>query len=111
MNRFIENHHNDRVISQEGARLLNECFGANIEIIQEEADVEMCEGIKGYGLIKKAEGIREGMCEGKREGIHEGKIQTLLELVIEGELSVETAARKAQMSVEEFQGLLAVNNN
>lgn len=102
--RFSEMYRDDRLISQEGARLLNECFDANIKIPQEKgAKADMCKGIEDYGLIKKAEGVREGM--------REGKLQILLDLVMGGDLSIEIAAQKAQMSTEEFCKLLVVNGN
>lgn len=110
--RFSEMYRDDRLISQEGARLLNECFDANIKIPQEKgAKADMCKGIEDYGLIKKAEGVREGMCEGMRKGMREGKLQILLDLVMGGDLSIEIAAQKAQMSTEEFCKLLVVNGN
>ena len=106
--RFSEMYRDDRLISQEGARLLNECFDANIEIPQKEGvKADMCKGIEDYGLIKKAEGVREGM----RKGMREGKLQILLDLVMGGDLSIEIAAQKAQMSTEEFCKLLVVNGN
>lgn len=46
------------------------------------------------------------MAESKLEGKLEGKLEQLLELVKEGLLKVADAARKANMSEEEFRSLL-----
>ena len=43
---------------------------------------------------------------GEQRGIEIGKLQTLLSLVEDKLLSVKDAAQRANMSVEEFQGLL-----
>lgn len=40
---------------------------------------------------------------GREEGIEEGKILTLIDLVQEGELSIERAAQRMGMTVEAFE--------
>ena len=45
----------------------------------------------------------KGREEGRTKGKAEGKLNTLIELAKEGLLSVEIAAQKANMTVEEFQ--------
>lgn len=114
---FSEMYRDDRLISQEGARLLNKCFDAKIKIPREKgAKVDMCKGIEEYGLLKKAEGVSEGMHKGMhkgmrkgmRKGIRVGKLQMLVDLVRSGDLGLETAATRAEMSTEEFQNLLVV---
>ena len=56
------------------------------------------------------EGRREGKKEGRREGIKEGRkegvINTLLILVKDGIISVEDAAKRANISVSMFQKYL-----
>ena len=56
------------------------------------------------------EGRREGKKEGRREGIKEGRkegvINTLLILVKDGIISVEDAAKRANLSVGTFQKYL-----
>ena len=56
------------------------------------------------------EGRREGKKEGRREGIKEGRkegvINTLLMLVKDGIISVEDAAKRANLSVSTFQKYL-----
>ena len=64
----------------------------------EEGATAMCEVMEKYMAESKAEGRAEGIAEGKRE--------QLVELVKEGLLKIEDAARKADMSEEEFMLLL-----
>ena len=52
------------------------------------------------------EGRRVGKKEGRREGIKEGVINTLLMLVKDGIISVEDAAKRANISVGTFQKYL-----
>jgi flagellar biosynthesis/type III secretory pathway protein FliH len=62
-------------------------------------------------LIKEArarreghdEGYTEGHDEGFTEGHNKGSIETLVELVADGELSIEKGAKRANMTIEEFQ--------
>ena len=42
----------------------------------------------------------------RKEGNLQGRMDTLLELVLEGSLSIDTAANKADMTVTDFQALL-----
>lgn len=46
---------------------------------------------------------------GMEKGIEKGQLQMLLSLVQEGDLTVERAAEKAKMSVEEFSGIINAN--
>ena len=45
---------------------------------------------------------RLGKIEGRAEGRAEGRLETLRSLVMDGEISLEKAADKASMSIEEF---------
>lgn len=69
------------------------------DIFKEESkDKWIKEGIK--------EGRREGIKEGRKEGIKEGVINTLLMLVKDGIISVEDAAKRANLSVSKLQKYL-----
>ena len=62
-----------------------------------------------YDIFKeesKDKWIKEGRREGKKEGIKEGVINTLLILVKDGIISVEDAAKRANISVSTFQKYL-----
>ena len=71
---------------------------------------DMCnlgEGIYENGLSAGiAEGTVKGRIEGRKEGREEGVISTLLDLVKDGSISIELAAKKANKSVEEIEDLL-----
>lgn len=56
---------------------------------------EQEESVKRYGNRMRS--------EGRAEGRDEGKIVTLCELVIDGMLTIEQAAKKAGMTVEQFK--------
>lgn len=77
-------------VSSETVRLINECTNSNIEVPVGEEEINMCKGL---------EGLRE---EGLKEGLKEGRMASLVELVTEGHLEKEIAAKKLGMSVEEF---------
>ena len=51
----------------------------------------------------KEEGIEIGIRKGIKQGVEEGKFLTLAELVKDGTLSVDVAAAKAKMTVDEFK--------
>ena len=57
-------------------------------------DLDMCKAITDL--------IEDGREEGKTEGKIEGKIETLADLVKDGDMTVEKAASKMQITVEEF---------
>ena len=84
---------------------------SNIEIPREkEEEIEMCVAWdsfeRKYTEIGRAEGRAEGRLEGRLEGRHEGVMSTLTGLVREGILSVQDAANRVSMPLEEFKELL-----
>ena len=58
---------------------------------------------KQYDTAVRAEARKEGKIEGKKEGRRECALSTLSGLVNEGILSLSDAAKRANMSVEEFK--------
>ena len=50
----------------------------------------------------KKEGIEQGIERGIAQGIEQGTVLVLHDLVLQGFISVELAADKASMSVDEF---------
>ena len=65
------------------------------------------EGIAEGREEGRAEGREEGRKEGREEGIKigraEGNLEMLIDLVRDGDLSIEKAASKAKLTVEEFK--------
>ena len=51
-------------------------------------------------------GIERGIEQGIEQGLLQGRIHTLIELVNDGVLTIEKAAGKAGMSVEEFRDVM-----
>ncbi len=52
------------------------------------------------------DGLREGRTSGLKDGLKAGKLNTLRELVVENLLTLSAAAKKANMSVEEFKAVM-----
>ena len=52
---------------------------------------------------ERADGFDDGFEEGRAEGMYEGIINTLSGLVYDGILTVEDAASRAGMTVDEFK--------
>ena len=69
------------------------------DIFKEDIDQEVLEK-------SKSKWIKEGRREGKKEGRKEGVINTLIMLVKDGIISVEDAAKRANLSVSKFQKYL-----
>ena len=66
------------------------------------AEEAMQKGIE-KGIQKGIEqGLERGRQEGIEQGLQQGRIHALIELVNDGVLTIEKAAEKASMSVEEF---------
>ena len=66
----------------------------------------MTDAMKELYDIFKEESKDKWIKEGKREGIKEGVINTLLMLVKDGIISVEDAAKRANLSVSKFKKYL-----
>ena len=60
------------------------------------------EGLKKGREDGLKEGREDGLKEGRNEGRNEGKLTTLFSLVDDGDISVEKAAKKANMKEDEF---------
>ena len=65
---------------------------------------EVLDRVEARGVEKgRIEGIEKGRIEGIREGKLEGAVTTLASLVKDGILSIEDAAKRANMSVDVFK--------
>ena len=77
------------------------------DIFKEDIDQEVLEKSKSKWIKEgRREGKKEGRREGREEGRKEGVINTLLMLVKDGIISVEDAAKRANLSVSKFQKYL-----
>lgn len=52
----------------------------------------------------------EAIADGRAEGREEGRIKILIELVRDGDISIEKAAQKANLTVEEFTAKITATN-
>ena len=90
-------------MSVDTIRLINEFTKSKIEIPEEKKEeVKMCVAWDTFERECTEKGRAEGRLEGRREGV----ISTLTGLVREGILSVQDAANRASMPLEEFKELL-----
>lgn len=65
---------------------------------------EVLDRVEARGVEKgRLEGIEKGRREGIQEGKLEGAVTTLASLVNDGILSIEDAAKRANMSVDVFK--------
>ena len=63
----------------------------------------LTQGLSQGRLEGKTLGLTQGRLEGRATGILEGKFESLAELVKDGILDLSEAARRVDMSVEEFE--------
>ena len=64
------------------------------------------EGIQKGIEQGRQEGMQNGIVQGIEQGIQQGRTHALVELVNDGAISIEKAAEKANMSVEEFRNAM-----
>ena len=74
-------------------------FEETVNELKGKENVNMCEVLDRV----EARGVEKGRIEGRREGKLEGAVTTLASLVKDGILSIEDAAKRANMSVEVFK--------
>ena len=114
MDEFIRNNENMSRMDRMAAEVMK-CIGKIPMEIEEGGEVNMCKAIDD--MMEKRErkgrqegiqkGIQKGIREGREKGIQEGKkagqLEVLMELAMDGILSVKVAADKASMSVNDFE--------
>ena len=107
---FIQN--NPRMtIERNAALVISASTHTSINISEKEETVDMCKAIEEMLADAKAEGENLGLTQGRLEGKTlgltqgrlEGKFESLAELVKDGILDINEAARRVDMSVEEFE--------
>lgn len=82
-------------VSRKTADMVNVVTNSNLHYNSGKERVDMCEAI---------EGIRnDAMKEGIAKGLEEGVLKTLIGLVNDGILTIADAAKRANMSVPEFE--------
>ena len=92
-----------RSVSKKTADLVNIVTNANLHYDNREERVDMCEAIEGIRNDARAEGRAEGKAEGKAEGMEIGFLKALVSLVKDGILTITDTAKRAGMTVAEFE--------
>ena len=111
---------NDRFtrMNPDTAELINLLTDSKLTLNTKEGTVNMCKAIqqmrehsKAAGMAEgmaagmaegKAVGMAEGKAVGMAEGIHEGRVKAYAEMVADGTIAMQFAARKLNLTVEEF---------
>lgn len=86
-------------VSKKTADMVNIVTSSMLCFNSGEERVDMCKAIEGIRNDAKLEGIEEGI----KEGIKEGVLKTLISLVKDGILTITDAAKRADMTVSEFE--------
>ena len=84
-----------RRLDRESAEIINIVTGSNLSIEQGKESIDMCQAIEEM----RAESRAEGRAEGEAKGI----LKTLVSLVKDGILTLSEAAKRANMTVEDFE--------
>ena len=92
-----------KLSSAEKKRIIREEFGIATTVKLEGGIERMCNLSEGVEL----RGYRRGRQEGRQEGRREGAVSALVFLVRDGLLSAEVAAKRSNMTKEEFEKLVA----
>ena len=101
-------HDNPRmVLERNAAMVISAATHTTINIPEKENSIDMCKAIEEMLADAIAEGenrgLTQGRLEGKNAGLIEGKFESLAELVKDELLDINEAAKRANMSVEEFE--------
>ena len=99
LDRLIHNDPRYKNVSKNTARLLKVVMGMDIDIDMREEEFNMCEALEG--LMERSEA--KGRIEGKSEGRIEGFLEALSGLVKDGFITLAEAAKRANMTVAEFE--------
>ena len=89
-------------MNPETAELIILLTDSKLKLTVKEGTVDMCQAIQQMREHSEAAGIAKGKVEGKAEGIAEGRMKAYSEMVADGTIDIHLAARKLNMTVEEF---------
>ena len=90
-------------VSWETAEVISIMTGTEIPYNKEKGRVNVCKAVEDMKTNAKNEGIAEGRAEGMAEGMNKGILETLVGLVKDGFISLAEAAKRANMTVSEFE--------
>lgn len=103
-----------RSVSKRTADMVSIITNSNLKYPTQKERIDMCEAIEGIKNDALNEGVAKGIIQGKNEGIaegivkgkNEGKFETLASLVKDGIITIEEAAKRSDLTVEEFRNKL-----
>ena len=87
----------ERMTKDQRLKTMKETYGLPVTKEFEEA-MKMCT----YADYIEQKGIEQGISQGIEQGITKGKFDSMVSLVNDGDISLETAAKKLQMSIPAF---------
>ena len=102
MDEFIRNNENMSRMDRMAAEVMK-CIGKIPMEIEERGEGNMCKAIDDMMEKRERKGRQEGIQKGIQEGKKAGQLEVLMELAMDGILSVKVAADKASMSVNDFE--------
>jgi predicted transposase YdaD len=93
--------------ANEKIRILDDEYGIKLTEESKEEVKDMCNLSEGIEMDALDRGIVIGEKRGKKEGIREGKIEAIIELVKDGDLTIEKAIRKLGITKDDFELLMS----
>lgn len=90
------------IMDNDAARVIRDITNTPIYVPEGKGEIDMCKAVKDM--------LDESKTEGRVEGQAEGKLTMLIELVQEDSLSIEKAAAKVNMTVEQFKKVMEENS-
>ena len=102
LSRLAEDNERFLRMNPETAELINLITDSKLKLNIEEGTVNMCQAIQQMREHSKAAGIAEGKAVGIAEGEAKGRLAAYAEMVTDGTIDVHFAARKFNVTAEEF---------
>lgn len=99
---YMKNNKRMEQLELNAAQVIREVTNTKFQIPKGTEVVNVCEAVEVLMERRKNEGIQQGLEQGKSQGITQGKLSLLQDLINDGTLTIEAAAAKADMTVEEF---------
>ena len=99
---YMKNNRRMEHLELNAAQVIRAVTNTKFQIPKGTEVVNVCEAVEVLMERRKNEGIQQGLEQGKSQGITQGKLSLLQDLINDGTLTIEAAAAKADMTVEEF---------
>ena len=104
---FYSSYSNIRISEVNAAHVIQAVTNTKFKVDDDSGVINVCKAIEDIMADERLAGIAEGrasgIAEGKAFGITEGKVYALAGLVRDGIISLDEAARRADMSPADFE--------